>query len=191
MSKARLEAFSDGIFAIIITIMVLDIHIPANGHWTALLAPNFYHPVLAYCISFLLVTSFWISHHSMLLPLKKVDRTILWVNILALFPISLIPLATDWFGEFPSAIAPSIIYGIIYMATILALYLLSHIITKRISDIDIQKHMYKTNHVRLYFLLFGALGIAGSFFLPYLIGLVILIITITWLAWTIWIAKPD
>lgn len=188
MSKSRLEAFSDGIFAIIITIMVLDIRIPHSGHWRALLEPAFYHPVLAYSISFLLVTSFWVSHHSMLLDLKLVDRTVLWVNILALFPISLLPITTEWFGEFPNAVAPSIVYGIVYMLTVLALYLLSLVIAQRVDPME-RAIMHRTNRVRLIFLAVGTLGIGLAFLIPYIIGFVIFIITVTWLIWTVKVTK--
>ncbi|WP_054735186.1 TMEM175 family protein [Secundilactobacillus similis] len=94
MNKNRLEAFSDGVFAIIITIMVLELKVPETYNWSAInaLIPTFF----AYLMSFIFVLSFWVSHHRMLLRLEKVEASTLWLNGLFLFTLSLLPFSTGW-----------------------------------------------------------------------------------------------
>jgi uncharacterized membrane protein len=97
MNKTRLEAFSDGVFAIIITIMVLEIKVPAATTWQSLkpLIPV----VISYMLSFIFVGIYWVNHHHLLHTTNKVDPSILWTNMHLLFWLSLVPVATDWMGE--------------------------------------------------------------------------------------------
>ncbi len=96
MNKTRLEAFSDGVFAIIITIMVLEIKVPEGKSWESLkpLVPV----ILSYVLSFLFVGIYWVNHHHLLHTTNKVDASILWSNMHLLFWLSLVPVATDWMG---------------------------------------------------------------------------------------------
>jgi len=96
MSSGRLEAFSDGVIAIIITIMVLDLHAPLGGGAAALLAlwPIF----LSYALSFLVVAIYWMNHHRTFHVVKRVDNGVLWCNLLLLFCLSLVPFATAYMG---------------------------------------------------------------------------------------------
>jgi uncharacterized membrane protein len=96
MNKTRLEAFSDGVFAIIITIMILEIKVPGGNQWESLkpLAPV----MLSYVMSFLFVGIYWVNHHHLLHTANKVDGSILWANMHLLFWLSLVPVATDWMG---------------------------------------------------------------------------------------------
>src|ERR1700749_4058734 len=97
MNKARLEAFSDGVFAIIITIMVLEIKVPGGKTWESM-KPII--PVLvSYILSFIFVGIYWVNHHHLLHTTNRVSGPILWANIHLLFWLSLIPVATDWIGE--------------------------------------------------------------------------------------------
>ncbi|GAA3623208.1 TMEM175 family protein [Secundilactobacillus similis DSM 23365 = JCM 2765] len=118
MNKNRLEAFSDGVFAIIITIMVLELKVPETYNWSAInaLIPTFF----AYLMSFIFVLSFWVSHHRMLLRLEKVEASTLWLNGLFLFTLSLLPFSTGWVGRFPLAVAPEVTYGISFVISNLA-----------------------------------------------------------------------
>jgi uncharacterized membrane protein len=97
MNKTRLEAFSDGVIAIIITIMVLEIKIPHESSWQALIAltPAF----LSYMLSFIYIGIYWGNHHHLLHVVKKVSSGIMWSNLNLLFWLSLIPFATGWMGE--------------------------------------------------------------------------------------------
>ena len=110
MSKSRLEAFSDGVIAIIITIMVLELKIPHEATWEALqgLTPVF----LTYVLSFAYVGIYWNNHHHMLHMTDRVTGTILWANLHLLFWLSLMPFATGWMGENHFAPIPTAVYGV-------------------------------------------------------------------------------
>jgi len=97
MGKGRIEAFSDGVLAVIITIMVLELHAPHEAELSALLedAPAF----LAYVLSFIFIGIYWNNHHHLLHTAQKVDGGVLWANNFLLFWLSLVPFATDWMGE--------------------------------------------------------------------------------------------
>ena len=111
MNKNRLEAFSDGVFAIIITIMVLEIKMPHESSFAALqpLIPIF----LSYVLSFINVGIYWNNHHHMLQVTKKVNGAILWSNMHLLFWLSLMPSATSWMGEQHFTAVPICCYGIV------------------------------------------------------------------------------
>jgi uncharacterized membrane protein len=122
MSKDRLEAFSDGVIAILITIMVLELHVPEGGTWSDLHAVL---PVLlAYVLSFVYLGIYWNNHHHMLAVVDRVSGVTLWANLHLLFWLSLVPFVTGWMSEndFPSA--PTATYGIVLLAAALAYYLL-------------------------------------------------------------------
>ena len=108
MDKNRLEAFSDGVLAIIITIMVLELSLPAGDgiHDFAAILPT----LLTYLLSFFLVAIYWINHHVMFNVCDKVNLKILWANMVWLFIISLIPFTTAWAGKYPTSQAPISIY---------------------------------------------------------------------------------
>jgi uncharacterized membrane protein len=122
MGKSRLEAFSDGVIAIIITIMVLELKVPHGESIDALepLIPVF----LSYVLSFLYVGIYWNNHHHMLHTCKKVTGPILWANLHLLFWLSLFPFVTGWMGENHFATAPSAIYGLVLLMAALAYWIL-------------------------------------------------------------------
>src|SRR6185312_1396383 len=110
MGKDRLAAFSDGVIAIIITIMVLELRMPHGADLAALkgVAPNF----LSYVLSFVYLGIYWNNHHHLLHTVTRVDGLILWANSNLLFWLSLIPVATAWLGENPLAAVPTAAYGV-------------------------------------------------------------------------------
>jgi len=109
MGKDRLAAFSDGVIAIIITIMVLELHVPHGADWQALaaIAPSF----LTYVLSFVYVAIYWNNHHHLLHTVARVDGVILWANSYLLFWLSVIPAATAWMGQNLLAPVPTAVYG--------------------------------------------------------------------------------
>ena len=113
MGKGRLEAFSDGVIAIIITIMVLEMKVPRGTSMEALrpLLPVF----LSYVLSFLYVGIYWNNHHHMLNACTKVSGSVLWSNLHLLFWLSLFPFATGWMGENHFAAVPSALYGVVLL----------------------------------------------------------------------------
>ena len=113
MQKTRLEAFSDGVLAIIITIMVLDLHVP---HETALTALKPELPVfLCYVLSFVYIGIYWNNHHHMLHAVRRVSGGVLWANLHLLFWLSLFPFVTGWMGENSFAAMPTALYGFVLM----------------------------------------------------------------------------
>jgi TMEM175 potassium channel family protein len=138
MGKNRLESFSDGVIAIIITIMVLELKVP-HGENIGALAPLI--PVfLSYVLSFVYVGIYWNNHHHMLQTSHKVTGPMLWANLHLLFWLSLFPFATGWMGENHFAAAPSAFYGVVLlMASIAYLILQQRIIASQGPDSILKK----------------------------------------------------
>jgi uncharacterized membrane protein len=130
MEKNRLEAFSDGVIAIIITIMVLELHVPAHADGLADLKPLI--PVLlSYLLSFIYVGIYWNNHHHMFQSTEKVTGGILWANLHLLFWLSLFPFTTAWVGANHLAPAPTAVYAFVLMMAGVAYYVLEHAIIRQ------------------------------------------------------------
>lgn len=123
MGKGRLEAFSDGVIAIIITIMVLEIKVPHGTDLAALrpLIPIF----LSYILSFIYIGIYWNNHHHLLQSVRHVNGRILWANLHLLFWLSLIPFVTGWMGENQFASIPAAVYGTVLMLNAIAYFILT------------------------------------------------------------------
>jgi uncharacterized membrane protein len=123
MSKGRLEAFSDGVIAILITIMVLELKVPEGADLHALrpMVPVF----LAYVLSFITIGIYWNNHHHMLHATDRINGKVLWANLHLLFWLSLIPAVTAWMGETSSAPVPTAVYGGVLMMAGLAYFILT------------------------------------------------------------------
>jgi uncharacterized membrane protein len=126
MRKGRLEAFSDGVIAILITIMVLELKIPHGADWEALrpLIPVF----LTYVLSFIFLGIYWNNHHHMLYATDQINGKILWANLHLLFWLSLIPFVTGWMGENHFAPFPTAIYGVVLLFAAIAYTILQTLI---------------------------------------------------------------
>ena len=122
MTKARLEAFSDGVIAILITIMVLELRVPHDTGLDALspLVPLF----LTYALSFVYLGIYWTNHHHMFHMVDRVNGAILWANLNLLFWLSLVPFVTGWMGENHFTPVPTAIYGVVMLLTAVAYYAL-------------------------------------------------------------------
>lgn len=126
MHKGRLEAFSDGVIAILITIMVLELHVPLGADLAALtpMLPK----LLSYALSFVFLGIYWNNHHHMFQAVHKVDGGILWANLHLLFWLSLVPFGTAWLGENHLSPLPVALYGVILLCAGCAYYLLSRLL---------------------------------------------------------------
>lgn len=126
MSKGRLEAFSDGVIAIIITIMVLELKVPNEANWAALrpLVPVF----LSYVLSFVYLGIYWNNHHHLLQAVRHVSGKVLWANLHLLFWLSLIPFVTGWTGENHFATLPVAFYGIVLLLAAIAYIILTRVL---------------------------------------------------------------
>ncbi|MCE1236589.1 MAG: TMEM175 family protein [Hyphomicrobiales bacterium] len=129
MHKGRLEAFSDGVLAIVITIMVLELKVPHGADFAALagLAPVF----LAYVLSFVYVGIYWNNHHHMFQAVGGVDGSALWANLHLLFWLTLVPFVTDWMGENHFAPLPVALYGVVLIAAAIAYTILAVVLRRR------------------------------------------------------------
>src|SRR6185295_2282442 len=128
MTTARLEAFSDGVFAVIITIMVLELKVPHGTDWDALrpLTPVF----LTYVLSFVFIGIYWNNHHHMMHLTERVTGGILWANLHLLFWLSLTPFVTGWMGENHFDTLPTAIYGCVLICTASAYIILQAVIIR-------------------------------------------------------------
>lgn len=123
MSKSRMEAFSDGVIAIIITIMVLELRAPAGSDPSALLP--LIPVLLSYTLSFVFLGIYWSNHHHLLQAIKHVDGRVLWANLHLLFWLSLVPFATGWMGAQHFAPWPVALYGVVLVFAAIAYFLLT------------------------------------------------------------------
>ena len=128
MSTGRMEAFSDGVIAILITIMVLELPVPHSTDWAAL--RGVWPVLLSYVLSFVYLGIYWSNHHHMLQATDRVSGVILWANLHLLFWLSLIPFTTAWMGENSLAAAPVAAYGIVLLAAAVAYFVLQQLIIR-------------------------------------------------------------
>lgn len=128
MTTARLEAFSDGVIAILITIMILELRAPHGTDWRALLP--LVAPLLTYVLSFIYLGIYWNNHHHMLHATDRVNGAILWANLHLLFWLSLVPFTTAWVGENHRAALPTAAYGVVLLAAALAWVILQSAILR-------------------------------------------------------------
>jgi uncharacterized membrane protein len=178
MAKNRLEAFSDGVMAIIITIMVLELRPPAGTDLASLepLIPVF----LSYLVSFAYLAIYWNNHHHMLHACRRVNGSILWANIHLLFWLSLFPFVTAWVGEKPGATAPSALYGVVLLLAAIAYFLLSKtIIAVEGKGSLLAQAVGKDIKGRVSLLLY-VIAIGASFFLPPLAHAVYVAVAVIW-----------
>src|SRR5512146_2971744 len=129
MPKTRLEAFSDGVLAIIITIMVLEMKVPHGEEWSAL--RPLLSVLLSYVLSFVYLGIYWNNHHHMLHATQRVTGAILWANLHLLFWLSLFPFVTGWMGENHFAPLPTAVYGAVMLLAAIAYELLARSIVAR------------------------------------------------------------
>jgi uncharacterized membrane protein len=128
MGKGRVEAFSDGVIAIIITIMVLEIHVPATFEIAALkpIVPVFF----AYVLSFIYVGIYWNNHHHLFHVVQKVNGRVLWANLHLLFWLSLLPAVTHWIGGSHLATWPTVLYGTVLLMAAIAYFVLTRLLLR-------------------------------------------------------------
>ena len=179
MDKTRLEAFSDGVIAVIITVMVLEMKVP-HGDDFASLAPVM--PVfLSYVLSFIYAGIYWNNHHHLFHAVEHVTGGILWANLHLLFWLSLIPFGTDWMGENRQAPLPTALYGVVlFTAGVAYLILQNAIIRSQGSHSKLRTLIGRDRKGRLSAVLY-AIGIACAFASPLLAQMVYVAVALIWL----------
>lgn len=179
MSKNRLEAFSDGVLAIIITIMVLELKVPHGADFAAL------RPLLPLCfcyvLSFVFVGIYWNNHHHMFHATQHVNGSILWANLHLLFWLSLIPFTTGWMGENHFAAASLALYGVVLLMAALAYTLLQRaIILKHGQDSLLAEAVGNDLKGKLSLLLY-AIAIPSAFLSSWIAGGLYVLVAVMWL----------
>ena len=180
MNKGRMEAFSDGVLAIIITIMVLEIKVPHGSELSDLLPliPVF----LSYVLSFIYLGIYWNNHHHMMHTVKKVTGTILWANLHLLFWLSLIPFVTGWMGENSFAQIPMALYGVVLLMAAIAYFILQkQIIKSHGTDSVLAKAIGKDIKGKLSPILY-IMGIAFAWVSVWISGALFILVALMWLA---------
>ncbi len=179
MEKDRLEAFSDGVIAIIITIMVLELKVPHEANWAALrpLIPVF----LSYVLSFVYVGIYWHNHHHLLQAVRQVNGPILWANSHLLFWLSLFPFATAWMGENNFAAVPVALYGIVVLLAAIAYFILTRVlIAHHGKDSTLAAAIGRDTKGKISVVVY-AIAVVSALVVPWLACLLYILVAILWL----------
>jgi len=180
MEKDRLTAFSDGVIAIIITIMVLELRPPAEASFAALgqVAPQFF----AYTLSFIYVAIYWNNHHHMMAAVERVNGAVLWANMHLLFWLSLTPFAAAWLGRERGAPVPTVMYGIALLMPAIA-YLILQTVLLRLHGKDSPFARALTSDFKgTVSPLIYVTGIIAAFWFPHVAHALYALVAVMWLA---------
>lgn len=179
MGKTRLEAFSDGVLAIIITIMVLELKVPHGSDFADLrpILPVF----LSYILSFIYVGIYWNNHHHLIKAAPRVSAGIMWANLHLLFWLSLFPFATGWMGENHFTSLPSAIYGAVLLFAAIAYYILQWLIIGEAGHGSKLAQSFGRDWKGKLSPLLYAIGIVLSFFRPWAAGCIYVLVALGWL----------
>jgi uncharacterized membrane protein len=179
MGKERLAAFSDGVIAIIITIMVLELKIPSGVDWSALgpIVPSF----LAYALSFVYVAIYWNNHHHLLHTVARVDGAILWANANLLFWLSLVPAATAWLGQHFLSPVPTAMYGGILLMPAVSYTLLQIAILREEGHGSLLAHALGRDLKGKLSAVLYVTGILMAFLLPWIATTIYVLVAVMWL----------
>ncbi len=180
MNKGRLEAFSDGVLAIIITIMVLEIKVPhGNSDFNSLIP--LLPVILSYILSFIYIGIYWNNHHHMLHSAEKISGSVLWANLHLLFWLSLVPFVTAWMGENQFASDTIALYGIILLMAAIAYIILQHFIIAANGKNSLLSNAVGKDLKGKISLVFYLIAIPFSFFVPAVSGSLYIIVALIWL----------
>jgi uncharacterized membrane protein len=179
MPKNRLEAFSDGVIAIIITIMVLELKVP-HGIGLAALRPLL--PVfLSYILSFIYLGIYWNNHHHLLHCARRINGAIMWANLHLLFWLSLLPFVTGWIGENQLARLPSAVYGAVLLLSAIAYYILQSLILAQVDRRSALAVSFRRDLKGKLSPVFYAIAIGVSFVFPWLAACIYVGVALMWL----------
>jgi len=179
MHKGRMEAFSDGVIAIIITIMILELKVPHEGDLAALipLIPKF----LSYVFSFVFIGIYWNNHHHLLQATKQVNGAVLWANLHLLFWLSMVPFVTGWMGENNFATIPVAIYGCVLWLSGLSFYILVQTLLASHDSDSVIASVFSKDPKGMWSLLIYTAAIPLSFVSAWIAVTLYVIVSVMWL----------
>lgn len=179
MTKNRMEAFSDGVIAIIITIMVLEMKVPHGAEVSALvpLLPVF----LSYLLSFVYLGIYWNNHHHLLHATQRVNGSVLWANLHLLFWLSMIPFVTGWMGENHFASAPTALYGVVLLMTAVAYTVLQKMIIRSEGETSLLRKAIGSDQKGNVSLVLYLVSIPSAFVAPLIAGALFVVVALIWL----------
>ena len=174
----RLEAFSDGVMAVIITLMAFNVKPPDAATYTALRADL--PELLVYVLSFVIIGTYWNNHHHLLRATDRMNGAVMWSNLHLLFWLSILPIATGWVGHFPDSAIPAAAYGVLGLASALAYWLLVRtIITANGKDSRVARGIRRDVKGKVSLVLY-ALGVGLAFLSPYAAYVAYVVVGIMW-----------
>ena len=179
MGKSRLEAFSDGVFAIIITIMVLEMKVP-HGDTIAALRP-LWAVFLSYLLSFTYIGIYWNNHHHLLHTVEHVTAGVLWANLYLLFCLSLVPFVTGWMGENDFAAQPTAIYGVALLMAAASYTVLTRVIIASQGHDSLLKRAIAHDRKGNVSLVMYVLAVVIAVWMPAVAGLLYATVAVIWL----------
>jgi uncharacterized membrane protein len=179
VSKGRMEAFSDGVLAIIITIMVLGLAVPREADLAALrpIIPT----LLSYALSFLFLGIYWSNHHHLLQAIKHVDGRVLWANLHLLFWLSLTPFVTGWMGQTNFANWPVALYGVVLLLAAVAYFILTHVLIALHGKDSVLATALGSDFKGKVSVIIYAVAIPLSFVRPWLACALYILVAVMWL----------
>ena len=179
MKKSRLEAFSDGVLAIIITIMVLELRVPHEPTLAALwpLWPK----ILSYLMSFVFIGIYWNNHHHLWQVVERVTGAVLWANLHLLFWLSLVPFVTAWMGENQFAAAPVALYGVVLLASGCAYFIMVRMLLASHAPDSLLARALGSDFKGRVSIWIYVVAIAVAFVVPWLAGMLYCVVSIIWL----------
>lgn len=180
MSKSRLETFTDGVIAIVMTILVLELHQPTTDTLAGLIGIE--KKLFIYIVSFVMLAIYWNNHHHMFQLVHKIDGRVLWANNFFIFTLTLVPFATAWVGDFIDSLAPQFTYGIITLLANSAYFILTKELIRangKKSTLSELFQRYNKSYVTIFLNIFGlALGLLIHPFFVLVVNIGILIMWI-------------
>jgi uncharacterized membrane protein len=179
MTRNRLEAFSDGVIAIIITIMVLELRVPNGSTVSALrpLAPVF----LSYVLSFIFIGIYWSNHHHLLQAVEHVSGRVLWANLHLLFWLSLIPFVTAWVGQNHFAAVPVALYGVVLLCSAVAYFILTRALLAIHAEDSVLATALGNDFKGKISIVLNLIAIPLAFVRPWLAFAIYIVVAVIWL----------
>lgn len=179
MSKGRVEIFTDGVVAIVMTLLVLEIRHPVSDTWQGLMSME--RKIIVYIVSFIMLSIYWNNHHHMFQLVHKINGRVLWANNFFLFTLTLFPFATAWVGEFSESLVPQITYGIIMMLANTAYLILTKELIRANGDESKLAEIFKNNRKSYISIGLNFIGLLiGWMIHPYFVLLANIVVLVMW-----------